>query len=323
MTGNVLITAESVASCRPALDRLEQAGCRVDVVTGRKFEERWFIDCARDAHALVFSMDPIGARIIDALPHLKIIARPGVGLDTVDVAACTRRRIPVTIASGLNAESVADYTFGLLLAAARGIVDSTLSCRQRQWTRYTGTEVWNKTLTIVGPGRIGRAVARRARGFDMRVLGVTRTSTAGVLEPDGIELVDLATGLASADFVSLHAPLTPATRHLMNRERLALLRPGAFLINTARGGLVDEHALVEALQAGHVAGAAVDVLEDEGAGSSSRLPGTPGVLVTPHTATYTREAVTRVSISVADAIIAVLQGGRPQHVANPEIYNDD
>lgn len=318
--GTVLITARSVSGSAASIRLLQDAGCTVEIkTTPLPFDEAWLIEQARDVDALVFAMEPVSAGLINAARRLKVIARPGVGFDTVDIAACTRRGIAVTIAA-VNDQSVADFSFGLLLAAARNIVPAVQGVQQHGWDRFPGTEVWSKTLTIVGLGRIGKGLARRARGFDMRVLAVSEDRDEVFAQANGIRYVDLETGLREGDFVSLHAPLTAATENLINRDSLALMKPGAYLINTARGGMVDEAALAAAVTAGQIAGAAVDVLREQGAQSRSPLINVPGIIVTPHMATFAREAMERVALAAAQSIVAVLRGERPAGTVNPEIY---
>ncbi len=317
--GKVLITAASVKGCAPALQMMRDAGCELLLENPpQPLTEAWQIEKVRDIAALVFAMEPVPARILEAAPKLRIIARPGVGYDTVDIAAATARRVVVTVAAGTNDQAVADHAFGLLLMAARGAVTAVNSVQAHGWDRPTGVDVWRKTLAVIGYGRIGQAIARRARGFDMRVLVVTpRPGPAA----EGIEYVSLDDALAQADFVSLSAPLTPATENMINATRLARMKPGAILVNTARGGLVDEAALAEAVRSGHLAGAAVDVLRQQGANSPSPLIGVPGILVTTHMGSLTRETMQRVGLSVATSVIAALRGERPAHVVNPEVYD--
>jgi phosphoglycerate dehydrogenase-like enzyme len=318
--GKVLITSKSVAGSSACLKFLEDAGCIVDVKTvPLPIDEAWLIEQARDVDALVFAMEPITWQLIDSATCLKIIARPGVGYDTVDIAAATRRGIPVTIAAA-NDQSVADYAMALLLLAARGMIGAANSVQQHRWDRATGTEVWSKTLTIIGLGRIGKGVARRARGFDMRVLAVSEDRDEKFARDNGIEFVDLETGLRNADFVSLHTPLTPDTENMINRDTIGWMKQGAFVINTARGGLIDEQALAQAVASKHLGGAAVDVLRQQGANSPSPLIGVPGIIVTPHMATFATEAMDRVALTAARGIVAVLRGERPEGVVNPEIY---
>jgi phosphoglycerate dehydrogenase-like enzyme len=317
--GRVLVTAGSVKGSPAALQFMRDAGCEVIVRdTPLPWSEDWLVEQARDVSALMFAMEPVSARLLEAAPLLKIIARPGVGYDTVDIAAATRQGVAVTIAAGGNDQSVADFTLGLLLAAARGIPAAVASVQQHGWERSTGTEIWGKTLAIVGLGRIGRAVAKRARGFDLRVLAVSASRDEAFAREHGVEFATLDEALAQADFVSLHAPLTPATENLIDASAIARMKRGAYLINTARGGLVDEVALAAAVRSGHLAGAAVDVLRQQGAGSPSPLIGVPGILVTPHMASFAREAMARVAMSAATSVVAALRGERPQGLVNPE-----
>ncbi len=317
--GKVLITAASVKGHAPALQMMRDAGCELVLeTTPSPLTEEWSIDKVRGIAALVVAMEPVSARVLEAAPQLRVIARPGVGYDTIDMAAATRRRVVVTVAAGTNDQSVADHAFGLLLMAARGLVGAVNSVQAHGWDRPTGVDIWRKTLAVVGYGRIGQAIARRARGFDMRVLVVTPRPGP---QEEGIEYVSLDQALAQADFVSLSAPLTPATENLINAATIAKMKPGAILVNTARGGLIDEAALAEAVRSGHLAGAAVDVLRQQGANSPSPLIGVPGILVTPHMGSLTRETMQRVGLSVATSVIAALRGERPAHVVNPEVYD--
>jgi len=319
--GRVLVTAKSVSDSASAMQYLHDAGCEVTVATTTwPVDERKLIELSAGMQALVFTMEPVTSRLIDAAPNLKVIARPAVGYDTVDMAAATRRGIAVTIAAGANDQSVADFTIGLLLMAARGIGTAANAVAQGGWDRVIGTEVWKKTLAIVGLGRIGKAVAKRARGFDMRVLAVSGHSDPEYAGAHGIEYVTLDQALRDADFLSLHAPLNESTSNLINAAALAKMKRGAYLINTSRGGLVDEIALADAVRSAHLAGAAVDVLRKQGANSGSPLIGVPGIIVTPHMASLGREAIERVAMSAARSLVAVLRGERPPSVVNPEIY---
>ncbi len=318
----ILVTAQSVAASPDALAALRAAGHDVVVRrTPQPYDEDWLVAEVGDVDALVVAMEPVTARVLAAAPRLKIVARPGVGYDTVDLDVATRRGVVVTIADGTNHQSVADFTFGLMLEAARGIAAAADGVRRGGWERVVGTEVWNKTLAVIGLGRIGRAVAVRARGFDMRVLAVVRREDRAFADRHGIAFASFDDALAEADFLSLHAPLTPQTENLVDARALARMKRGAYLINTSRGGLVDERALADAVREGRLAGAAVDVLRVQGAGSPSPLIGVPNVVVTPHMATLTREAASRVAASVVDSLLAALDGRRPEHVVNPAVYD--
>jgi phosphoglycerate dehydrogenase-like enzyme len=320
--GKVLVTAKSVSGSAAAVRLMRDAGCEVVIeATPPPIDEAWLIERTRDVAGLVVAMEPVSSRLIEAATALKIIARPGVGFDSVDIAAATRRGIPVTIAAGTNDQSVADFTMGLLLMSTRGLMDGALSVQRHGWERRTGTEVWRKTLAIVGLGRIGQGVARRARGFDLRVLAVSRRRDEALAAALGIEFVTLEQALREADFVSLHAPLTAETENLIDAAALATMKRGAYLVNTARGGLVDEAALAAAVRSGQLAGAAVDVLRTQGADSPSPLIGVPGIIVTPHMATFSREAMQRVAMATARSVVAALTGERPSVLVNPEVYD--
>ena len=197
--GPVLVTAASVAACAPALQRLRDAGCGLRVLsTPQPFDEAWLVEQVGDVAGLIVAMEPVGARVFAAAPQLKVIARPGVGFDTIDMAAAARHGVAVSIAAGCNDQSVADFTMGLLLAAARGLLPAAASVQAQGWARSAGTEVWGKTLALVGLGRIGQGVARRARGFDLRVLAVTRQQDAATTDfavRHGVELVGLEDAL--------------------------------------------------------------------------------------------------------------------------------
>lgn len=323
LLGKVLITARSLTDQPAALDRLRDAGVDVVVTPPLSDPAGWQ---AAEPHletvdALVVALEPVDAALLDRMPRLGLIARPGVGTDTVNLAACTRRGIRVTIAAGANHESVADFTFALMLDAARRIGDAAQSVRSGGWARPQGLELWRKSLAVVGFGRIGQAVARRALGFDMTVMAVRRAHTES---PDtaapGSPLVQFVTwdeALARADIVSLHVPLTPATQGMVDAAALARMKRGSVLINTGRGGLVDEAALAEAVGSGHLAGAATDVLRVQGPRSPSPLIGVPGITVTPHMAALTQEAARRAAELVVQSILTHLRGGTPDHIVNP------
>ena len=320
--GKVLITAGSVASSPAALSVMRDAGCDVVLQTPPlPWDERWLIEQVRDVAGLIVAMEPVTRNVLQQADRLRIIARPAVGYDTVDLAEATRRGVAVTIAAGCNDQSVADFTIGLLLASTRAIREGAQSVASHGWDRSTGTEVWQKTLAIVGLGRIGKAVAKRARGFDMRVLAVSTHPDLAFAAAHGVEIVDLGRALREADFVSLHAPLTAQTENLVDARSLAAMKRGVYIVNTSRGGLVDEAALAAAVASGQVAGAAVDVLRVQGANSPSPLIGVPGIIVTPHMATYSKESIERVSMSAATSIVTALQGGRPSVLVNPEVFD--
>jgi D-3-phosphoglycerate dehydrogenase len=319
--GRILVTAGTVSQSPAALEAMRAAGHDVIVTTSPvPLDPAWVAEQLADIDALVFAMEKVTADALAAARRLRIIARPGVGYDTVDIDAATKKGVLVTVAAGTNDQSVADFAMGLLLEATRGIAIAADGVRRHGWDRVTGTEAWRKTLAVVGLGRIGRGMVRRARGFDMDVVVVTPHPDQAFAQQHGIRYASFDDAIAQADFVSLHAPLTPATENLVDAHALARMKRGAYLINTSRGGLVDENALAEAVKSSHLAGAAVDVLRTQGANSPSPLIGVPGIIVTPHMATFTHEAIERVAMSVAQSVIAALAGKRPEHMVNPQAW---
>ena len=258
-------------------------------------------------------------------PRLKMIANLGVGYNNIDVRAATARGIPVSNTPGVLTEATADLAFTLLLAVARRVVEGDRRVRAGEfkfWAPFLFLcrEVSGKTLGIVGMGRIGKAVARRARGFDMPVLYHNRSR----LESDeedrlGARHASLDELLQQSDFVSLHVPLTAQTTHLIGGEQLAAMKPTAYLINTARGPVVNEQALLEALQARRIAGAALDVYENEPA-LTPGLTLLDNVVLLPHVGSATLETRTRMAAMAAQNLIAGLSGQTPPNVVNPEVF---
>ena len=268
--------------------------------------------------------DAIDAEVIAAAPRLKVIANVAVGYDNVDVAAATARRIPVTNTPGVLTEATADLTFALLLATARRLPEAERYLRDGKWQRWDvdllcGTDVFGRTLGIVGLGRIGRAVARRARGFGMRVLySGPRPAPDDVAAELQATHLPLDTLLAQSDFVSLHVPLRDDTRHLISVERLCRMKRHAILLNTSRGPIVDEAALVAALEEGLLGGAGLDVFEREPQVHPGLLA-LPNVVLLPHVGSATVTVRTLMCTLAAKNCMAVLRGERPDHPVNPEV----
>jgi len=270
---------------------------------------------------LVVGVDRVGRKALQAgTPRLRVVARNGIGVDTVDVQTATELGVVVTNAPSVNADSVADFTFALLLALVRNVVEADRSVRAGDWPPLVGVELRGKCLGLVGFGRIGQRVAQRAKGFGIRVVAYDPQPDRAAAEALGVELVDFARVLEESDFLSLHLPLTPQTRHLLGEEELRRMKPGSFLVNTARGGVVDEAALARALREGWIAGAACDVFEEEPPRTSPLLQA-PRVLLSPHMASHTREAMARASRVAAENVLAVLRGQHPPHAVNPEVLS--
>ena len=304
---------------RVALDVLAPT-CDVRVLHAYPSEQELIAACSR-AEAILARLGTVTARVIEHAPRLRIIARHGVGVDAVDLAAATRRGVVVTTTGSENAAAVAEYTFALLLALVRNVVQADRGMRDGAWARdpLVGTELDGRTLGIVGLGAIGRRVARQAQGFGMRVLAADPAlAESGDAQ---IELVALEDLLRRADVVTLHPRLTPDTAHLINARTLALMKHGACLVNTARGEIVDEAALLAALARGALGGAALDTYEHEPLPADSPLRGLGNVVLSPHVAGQTGAALARVATAAAQAILDEFAGRRPRHVYNPEAYD--
>jgi len=284
------------------------------------------IERIRRADVLFHLMhDAVDAAVIAAGTRLKMIASMAVVPATVDVAAASARKIPVTTIPPIVAEATADMHFALLLAAARRVVEADAALRGglfpgSQSLHFAGAFVHGKTIGIIGLGRIGRAIARRARGFDMTVLYTKRSRISEAEERElAVSYAGLDDLLQRADFVSVSCALTPQTRHLVGARELSLMKPGAILVNTARGPVVDEAALAGALTAGRIAGAALDVYENEPRVHPDLLPLHQVVLV-PHLGSAVFELRERMAHVVVDNIQAVIEGRRPPNLYNPEVY---
>jgi len=282
---------------------------------------------ARTASAdglLCLLTDRIDARLLDRCPRLRAVSSVSVGVDHVDLAAAPARRIAIGHTPGVLTETTADLAFALLLAAARRVAEGDRMVRAGGWTRervwepdmLLGRDVHGATLGVIGLGAIGRAVARRAAGFGMRVLGWSRTRKAVA----GVEWTELSELLARADFVSVHVALAAGTRGLLDAVELARMKPGAILVNTARGGIVDEAALAEALRSGRLAGAALDVFEREPLDPGSPLLALPNVVLTPHIGSASEATRARMAALAVRNLEAALAGERMPHCANPQVY---
>ena len=263
--------------------------------------------------AIMTNWAPVSAAAIVASASLRIVARLGVGLDNVAVAEATRRAVWVTNVPDYCIEEVSDHAVGMLLAWARGLVHFDREVKAGRWEPPSARlrRVRDLTCGIIGLGRTGRRTAGKLRGFGVRLLGHARSAHAGI---DGIETTDLEDLLRLCDVVIVHVPLTAETRHLLDRERLALMKPGAFLINVSRGAVIDTNALAEALDAGRLGGAALDVLEDE-----PRVPPgllRPNVILTPHIAFSSDTSLRELRRKASEEVVRVLRGERPREARN-------
>ncbi len=276
------------------------------------------------AGALTMVTDRIDAALLDAAPGLRVVSTFAVGYDNIDVAAATARGVAICNTPGVLTEATADATFSLLLAAARRIPEGIAYVRDGEWRAWRpmvllGRDIHAATLGIVGLGRIGRAVARRARGFEMRVLYHGRARQLDAERALGVEYAPLDELLAASNFVSLHCALTPATRGLIGAREFGIMRPDAILINAARGPVVDTDALVAALRDGQIGGAALDVTDPEPLPADHPLIGLPNAIVVPHTASSTVATRDRMADLAARNILAVLGGTPPPAIVNPAV----
>jgi len=281
-------------------------------------------ESARADGLLSLLSDRVDAALLDAAPNLRVISQMAVGYDNIDVRAATARGIPVGHTPGVLTETTADFAFALLMAAARRVSEGERFVRDGRWRTWgpmllMGQDIHGATLGIVGMGRIGQAVARRASGFAMRVIYADHGPVA--LPPDlYAERLPLDDVLAQADFVSLHTPLTPETTHLIDARALALMKPTAILINTARGPVVDQGALAAALADGVIAGAALDVTDPEPIAPDDPLLALDTCLIVPHIASSSVATRTRMVVMAVENLLAGLAGERLPYCVNPEVY---
>jgi len=268
---------------------------------------------------------PISAELIGGCPSLRVIGRYGVGVDNVDIPKATEQRIPVVYAPVANTQTVAEHALALMLGLAKQLVNTDTSLRKGDWAirdKNVSIDLEGKALGLIGLGQIGSAVARMAlTAFGMTVLAYDPFISYGKPPVQGISFTEsLDELLKGSDFVSIHVPSTKQTEHMIGREELAMMKSSAFLINTSRGNIIDEEALALALRQRQIAGAGLDVFETEPPKPNHPLFQLPNVIVTPHMAGMTRESVVRISTTVAQGVLDVLQGRRPQYVFNPEVY---
>lgn len=308
----VLVTPiELVRRHEPCQEVLEAAGFDIvyPPVGVHLYDEERLITHLSGVDAMLAGMEPLTARVLQS-SRLRTIARFGVGYDAIDVAAATDRKIGVTITPGTNQVSVAEHTLALILGVMRGFPGRDRTVRDGSWVRPPLERLSGKTLGLLGLGRIGKEVVPRAQAFGVKVIAYDPQPDAEFPRSRSVELVSFDQLLSRSDIVSLHLPCTPATANIINRSSLAKMKPGAILINTARGGLVDEEALANSLEDGHLWGAGIDAFAGEPPKLSNRLLHLPNVLLTPHTAGLDHDSV-RAMGRLAGECIALLYAGKP------------
>ncbi|MFW9835468.1 MAG: 2-hydroxyacid dehydrogenase [Candidatus Thorarchaeota archaeon] len=287
------------------------------------------IEKARECVGIVTLLtDPIDAETISLLPNLKVIAQYAVGYDNIDVREATQRGIIVTNTPGVLTETTADLTWSLIMSTARRIVEADLYVREGKWNvawgpeLLLGTDIHGATLGIIGMGRIGQAVAKRAQGFNMRVLYHTRSQneeTKVIEDLLGAQSTDLKTLLQESDIVSIHVPLTTETHHLIGERELALMKEGSILVNTSRGQIVDQDALIKALSSGPLGAVGLDVFREEPISKDSPLLKLSNTVLVPHIGSASKKTRAIMAIMCAKNIIAALNDERPPNIVNPEV----
>jgi glyoxylate reductase len=318
-----------ILSTRPLFPQAQQilnAHCDVEYWTKpERVSKTDLFRRIKDKDGLVCLLtERVDRELLRAAPKLRIAANVAVGFDNIDLAACTKRRVAATNTPGVLDETTADFAWTLLMAVARRLGEGEKLARSGKWKGWdldqlVGTDVWGKTLGIVGFGRIGRAMARRAAGFQMKVIYYDEIRAALDVEQDcHAGFRDLNSLLADADFVSVHVPLLPETRGLFDAQRISRMKPTAFLINTSRGPVVDEKALMQALEKRKIAGAALDVYEKE-----PLIPAglkRPNVVLAPHIASASLETRTKMACIAAENVSAFFKGQRPPNLLNPDVW---
>lgn len=296
-----------------------------DVEVIRYYRDKPLLDVVSDAVGIMAGLSIFDEAVFENAPNLKVIAKHGVGYDNIDVAAATRRKIPVVTTPYANSSSVAEHTVGFMLAVTKKLIPSNRALRDgtyRGMKDFTGIDIWGKTIGIIGLGRIGSEVARMCRqAFHMTVLAYDPFVTGAYSDTVGAHRVDdLETLLETSDFVSVHCPLSPQTKDMIGESELKKMKTSAYLFNTARGGIVNETALLKALNEGWIEGAALDVTVIEPPDADHPLLNHEKMLITPHIAANTDEAMSRMATMAAEEILRVLAGERPMNIVNPEIY---
>ena len=314
----VVITDSNFATDEPERKVLEEIA---EVERFQCKTEDEVIEVAKDADGLLVQWAPITRKVLDALEKVKVISRYGIGVDNIDIPAATEKGIYVCNVI-YTIDDVADHALSLMLALNRKIVEAALSTRAGRWDWKEFVPVMrmkDSCFGVLGLGKVGRTLVERLKGFGGRIIGYDPYLPDEVFKELGIEKVDLETLLKEADFISIHTPLTDETHHLIDEKALKMMKPTAYLINTARGPIVDEKALVKALEEGWIAGAGLDVLEEEPVKPDNPLTKFKNVIITPHMAFYSESVLSEIQRKTAENVRAVLKGEEPPYLVNKEV----
>jgi len=320
MTYRVVSTSPTFGYYVPEpVEYLKARGFEVTLAPqGKKWSEADLIEAAKEYDAMVVGIEKITAPVVQASKKLRIITKHGAGVDNIDVKTASGRGIVVTSAPGANSDAVADLTIGLFLSLAREIPFADRSVREGKWPRLAGVQMNEKTLGIIGLGQIGKKVAKRALGFDMKVFVYDVIQDEAFAQQTGIRYVPLDELLTQSDFISIHVPLIPSTHRLIGERELGLMKKHAFIVNISRGNIVDEEALCRSLKEGKIRGAALDVFSQEPPVGSPLLF-LNNVILTPHMGGYTLEALRDTGMICVRNIVDLFEGKKPQFVVNPEV----
>lgn len=286
----------------------------------RTLDKEEFSKLVNQVDAVIVGGMPLTGELIEK-SSLKIIAKHGVGVDNIDVESATKKGIPVTITKGANSNSVAELTISFIFALSRNIMKAHFELySNKNWGNFVGIEVMGKTLGLIGLGSIGKEVAKKAIALGMKVIAFDKNLDKNFVEKYGILVSDIDTILRESDFVSIHVPLTNETRHLIDKDRLRLMKKTAFLINTSRGGTISEEDLAEALKNNWIAGAALDVFENEPL-KNSPLFECENVILTPHVGAHTFEAIYNMNMMAARSVVDFFNGKIPENIINSEVID--
>jgi len=313
----VLITSRSFSKTTDhALELLKKNNFQVVYQPG-PFKEAQLIDKVKDIDAMIVGADEVSEKVINGANKLKVISMHGSGVDRICLDAATKKKIIVTNVPGGNAEAVADLTWAFILSLARNIIEADQSVKRGEWRTFLGIDVFQKTLGIIGMGNIGKAVARRSKGFEMNILAYDIIKDKEFAQKLGVTYTSLDTLLKESDYITIHVPLTKETYELINAEKLKLMKETAFLINMSRGAIVNEEDLAKFVLEGKIAGAATDVFSIEPPATDNPLLRTPGIITTPHMGARSYNALNHISLKAAQNVIDVLNG----NLANCNIVN--
>jgi len=310
----ILITPRSFASTSDKpMKMLSEKGYEIQLNDiGRPYKKEEMLNLVSDIDGIIIGIDELSVEIIEKANRLKVISKYGTGLDNIDINLATEKNITVTNTPTANVDAVADLTFGLILSLARRIPEADKKMKSGKWEKIIGKSVWKKTIGIIGLGKIGKQVVKRAQGFEMNILVFDLVKDKKFALRYGIKYVKLEKLLKKSDYITIHIPLNDTTRGMISYKELEKVKKEAFLINTSRGGIVDEQALYRALKNNQLKGAALDVYSNEPP-VESPLRELDNVIMTPHIGAYTEEAIENMGMQAAQNLIDVLEGRKPKN----------